>query len=255
MNFRHARPVSARLRLKPLALGLGLALTSHFALATDGYFQHGYGVQSQGLGGVGIALPLDGLAAATNPAGTALVGNRLDLGLTWFAPKRGAEIQGNGAFNGGLDGSGKKDFFLPEFGYTRQIDPQWGVGLAVYGNGGMNTQYDQGVPLFGRSKAGVNLEQLFISPSVAWKPVENHSLGLAINFAYQRFEAKGLENFDNGAFSTSAGSTKPNQARRMGLRPKWPMSAYSASVPVTASTTEPSATNATHGLTAKNFMA
>jgi hypothetical protein len=35
-----------------------------------------------------------------------------------------------------------------------------------------------------------------------------------------------------------------NQARRIGERPKWPMSAYSASAPVTASTTPPSATNA-----------
>jgi hypothetical protein len=33
--------------------------------------------------------------------------------------------------------------------------------------------------------------------------------------------------------------TKPNQARRIGKRPKWPMSVYSASPPVTASTTEP----------------
>ena len=36
-----------------------------------------------------------------------------------------------------------------------------------------------------------------------------------------------------------------NQARRIGERPKWPMSAYSASAPVTVSTTEPSAMNAT----------
>ena len=29
------------------------------AFATDGYFSHGYGVKSQGMGGVGIALPQD----------------------------------------------------------------------------------------------------------------------------------------------------------------------------------------------------
>ena len=81
------------------------------ALATNGYFSHGYGVKSMGMAGVGIALPQDGLAAATNPAGTAFVGDRLDLGLTWFRPSRGAEIRGNGCprlarpLNGSYDGN------------------------------------------------------------------------------------------------------------------------------------------------------
>ena len=60
-------------------------------MATDGYFSHGYGVKSQGMGGVGIALPQDGLAAAANPAGTAFVGDRFDLGLVWFRPSRGRD--------------------------------------------------------------------------------------------------------------------------------------------------------------------
>ena len=55
--------------------------------------------------------------------------------------------------------------------------------------------------------------------------------------------------------SYSAGKTNANQARRIAGRPKWPMSAYSASAPVTASTTEPSARNATLPLSAKNSTA
>ena len=39
--------------------------------ATTGYFSHGYGLKAKGMGGVGIALPQDSLAAATNPAGMA----------------------------------------------------------------------------------------------------------------------------------------------------------------------------------------
>jgi hypothetical protein len=49
-------------------------VTPLLANATNGYFSHGYGAKSQGMAGVGIALPQDALAAATNPAGTALVG-------------------------------------------------------------------------------------------------------------------------------------------------------------------------------------
>ncbi len=58
-------------------------LVPMMAGATNGYFSHGYGAKSQA--GVGIALPQDALAPATNPAGTAVVGDRLDLGIRRFA--------------------------------------------------------------------------------------------------------------------------------------------------------------------------
>ena len=41
-----------------------------------------------------------------------------------------------------------------------------------------------------------------------------------------------------------AGKTRNSHARVIGARPKWPMSAYSASAPVTARTTAASAKNA-----------
>ena len=62
------------------------------AYATDGYFSHGFGIKAQGMGGVGIALPQDALAAATNPAGMGLIGDRIDFGVTWFRPQRETEI-------------------------------------------------------------------------------------------------------------------------------------------------------------------
>ena len=184
-------------------------LAPTLAFATNGYFSHGYGVKSQGLAGVGIALPQDGLAAATNPAGTAFVGNRFDIGATWFRPDRGAEISNNGfGLNGSYDGNDSRNFVIPEIGYVQHISPQLTAGVAVYGNGGMNTDYGNNpFKAFGATgSAGVNLEQLFVSPSVAYKLNENHALGLAVNFAYQRFSAKGLGPFDNGATSAAPGN-------------------------------------------------
>jgi long-chain fatty acid transport protein len=181
---------------------LSAVLLPSLAFATNGYFSHGYGVKAQGLAGVGIALPQDGLAAATNPSGTAFVGDRLDLGLTWFRPTRGTEISGNSAgLNGRYDGDDSKNFFIPEVGYVKQLSPRLAAGVAIYGNGGMNTNYgDNPWRSFGATgSAGVNLEQLFISPSLAVKVNENHALGLAVNFAYQRFSAKGI-----GPFSGSS---------------------------------------------------
>ena len=187
---------------------LGAALAPACALATNGYFFHGYGARSQAVAGVGIALPQDGLAAASNPAGTAFVGNRLDLGLTWFSPDRGATINGNLAgANGSHDGNDKKAFYLPDVGYARQLSPRWAAGVAVYGNGGMNTEYGRSpFAAFGsQGSAGVDLAQLFVTPSLAFKPGEGQAFGAGLTFAYQRFAAQGLQPFDNGMTSVAPG--------------------------------------------------
>lgn len=195
------------------------------AHATNGYFAHGYGVNAEGVAGVAIALPQDSLAAASNPAGIAWVGTRLDAGLNWFSPSRGADIQGNGAgFNGSYDGNGRKNFFIPEFGYARRLNDQLSVGVAVYGNGGMNTQYNSNpfAAVGATGSAGVNLEQLFISPTVAYKLSEGQTLGLGLNLAYQRFSATGLGPF---AFYSASPNNVSNQgddsSEGAGLRLGW----------------------------------
>lgn len=184
---------------------VGLATISSAAFATNGYFAHGYGVKAQGMAGVGIALPQDALAAATNPAGMALVGNRFDIGVTWFRPQREAEIVGNGGgANGVYKGNESENFFIPEFGYNKMINQSMSLGVSVYGNGGMNTDYDRTMGLFSTAnKSGVNLEQLFIAPTLAWKATPAHSFGASLNLVYQRFSAKGLENFANSTYSSS----------------------------------------------------
>jgi long-chain fatty acid transport protein len=179
-------------------------LFSTQAAATDGYFAHGYGVKSQGMGGVGIALPQDAIAAATNPAGMGLIGDRIDFGVTWFRPIRESEIVGNQYdMNGTFKANDTKDFFIPEFGYNKVINDNLSLGVSVYGNGGMNTDYNRPIPLFGTTKAGVDMAQLFIAPTLAWRINETHTVGLSLNLAYQRFEAKGLQNFVGSSSSPS----------------------------------------------------
>ncbi|HMC13614.1 MAG TPA: long-chain fatty acid transporter, partial [Gallionellaceae bacterium] len=86
-------------------------LASPLAHATNGYFPIGYGAQDEAMGGVGIALPQDSIAAAVNPAGMVMVGDRADVELTWFRPNRNAEITGNGAgLDGSYDGNGRSNF-------------------------------------------------------------------------------------------------------------------------------------------------
>lgn len=186
---------------------LAIAFSFGNAWATDGYFSHGYSVRSQGVGGVGIALPQDALAAAANPAGMGKVGDRVDAGVTWFRPVRESEIEGSGApgANGTYKGNDSQNFFIPELGYNKQYSEDVTLGVSVYGNGGMNTDYKNGVPLFNRNgrATGVDLAQVFVAPTVTWKVQEHHTLGVSLNLAYQRFEAKGLQNFSNQSSSAA----------------------------------------------------
>lgn len=179
------------MRLKRTLLALAVtSLASSGAWATNGYFSHGFGQKSQGMGGTGIAFPQDSLAAATNPAGMAFVGNRMDLGASLFRPQREATSAAGTTF----DGNAKDLFLIPEFGYNRMINDRMSFGVSVFGNGGMNTSYKTN-PGFGTGSAGVNLMQLFITPTLAWKLNEGNSIGVGLNLAAQRFSAKGLDGF------------------------------------------------------------
>jgi long-chain fatty acid transport protein len=198
-----------RCRLIPVAAAVAAAfaglLAATPALATNGYLAHGYGIKAVGMGGASIALPQDAIAAAYNPAGMAYIGNRFDFGLTWFMPGgREATIVGSPApFNNtSYDGDGTSNFFIPEFGYNRMIDDKLSVGVSVYGNGGMNTDYNKPFPLFcssppnpSCSTPGVDLSQLFVAPTVGYKITPEHMVGASLNLAYQRFKATGLQNF------------------------------------------------------------
>jgi long-chain fatty acid transport protein len=113
--------------------------------------------------------------------------------------------------DGTYDGNGTSSFLIPEFGYNHMLDANWSLGVSVYGNGGMNTTYETNpfTGFGGTGEAGVDLMQLFIAPTLAWKS-GNHSFGVSLNLAYQRFEANGLQPFDNAMVSSSPGSVTNN---------------------------------------------
>lgn len=207
------------------ALALCALLAPLGAHATNGYLSHGYGIKALGQAGVGIAWAQDALAPATNPAGLSALADRLDLGLTWFAPRRGATLSSAGG-DARYSGDGKKNFFIPEIGYAQRLSDTLVVGLSAYGNGGLHTEYRRN-PYAGfgaTGTAGVNLEQLFISPAVAWKPSPAHSLGLALNLAHQRFEAKGLGVFGGFGFSSDPSALSDrgtDSSTGVGLRLGW----------------------------------
>lgn len=189
---RHLRPL---LGSALLATGAWLPAA---AWATDGYFLAGIGAKAEGAGGVAIAQPEDALAIAANPASATEVGHRLDVGADIFIPNRSATITGNGAgLNGSYSGNGANPFLLPNFGYVRPLTQRLALGLAVYGNGGMNTVYKSNpFAAFGATgNAGVDLKQIFITPTAAYRFAPGQSIGVSPIVVVQGFRAYGIQPF------------------------------------------------------------
>ncbi len=134
---------STRTALRGGLLAVTMVVSSfNRASATDGYFSEGYSIINQGTGDVSIAYPRDTLAIAGNPAGLFAVGNRVGLGIEYFSPDRGASVTGN-VFGPNQDYSanGLTNVFLPTVGYSHLVTPDFALGIALYGNGGLNTSY------------------------------------------------------------------------------------------------------------------
>jgi len=180
---------------KILAALIAGTLASGSAFATNGYAPHGIGMKSKGMGGTFIAHQGDAVATGGNPAGSAWMDDRVDVGVDVFRPIREAEITGSGApgVDGTYDGSGLKIFPIPEFGYRRGLNNNLAFAFSLFGNGGMNTDYKKGIPLFGE-RSGIDLAQLFLVPSLSYR-VNNNSFGIGLNLVAQRFKANGLQNF------------------------------------------------------------
>jgi long-chain fatty acid transport protein len=189
-----------------IQLSLSLLLTASAALATDGYFDHGYGVKAKGLGGAGVAFAQDSMAVATNPAGLVDVADSHQVGLTWFAPDRSVTVNGN-TFDGNEDGS----FYIPDFSYKTTLSSGAAFGLAIFGNGGMNTGYQTALfdvnPGVASSNTSMDMSQLFIAPTWSWRNEGGHAFGVSAILAGQRFKATGLEDFGiaNAGYDSSFG--------------------------------------------------
>lgn len=210
---------------------LAAASFSAAASATDGYFSHGYGMTAKGMGGAATAMAKDAMGGANNPASMVWVGDRLDVGLDFFSPKRSISRSGGtgtGAALAGSADSGSNLFYLPEFGYNRMVGTNMSFGVTVYGNGGMNTDYpgDQlagaggtclgfGATwtnanlLCGNGRLGVDVMQLIVAPTFAMRVADRQSVGVSLLVGHQQFKANGIQSF--AGFSSA-----PNNLSNLG---------------------------------------
>jgi len=223
-NFK----LSYKNSLLSIAIITASAITPN-AFATNGLFGLGYGAKQTGIAGSGVAFPQDPLIAAINPAGVVFLGKQTELNLQYFSPSREYTVEGpNGPFppfSGSAVESDSENFLIPSAGFSWPISPEASVGLAIYGNGGMNTDYSSsntpfGAGTFGGDHAGVDYMQLFANMSYSRKFADGKaSWGLGTILTYSRLRMNGLSGF--AAFSNSPTNLSDNNydhAFGIGLR-------------------------------------
>jgi long-chain fatty acid transport protein len=165
------------------------------------------------MGGVGIAYGRDSLSTAANPANAVNTGMRGDMGFAVFNPERHGRVSQDPStpspdfgFSGDVE-SDSKYFLVPEMGFSMPLTEKLHIAVAVVGNGGMNTTYRGNVfSFFGTppkdSTLGVDMVQLLVPITAAYKINETHSVGASLVLAETRFRAYGIDAFK--AFKVSA---------------------------------------------------
>ena len=199
------------------------------AVASNGLFALGYGAKQAGIAGSGVAFPQDALIASLNPAGVVFVGEQNNISMQFFSPHRSYDVDGvmgaGAPFPGEKVNSDSEIFFIPSLGFSRTISPDASIGLAIYGNGGMNTDYAShdtpfGMGTFGADHTGVNYAQIFTNLNYSRKFADGKaSWGVAaiLNYSYLRMD--GLNGF--AGFSSDPSNLSDNgydYALGLGLR-------------------------------------
>ena len=145
-----------------------------------------------------------------NPAGLVDVDRQFQVGGSLFFPWRGYDATGTAFVAPGDHGSAIPLFLIPNAAYSQPIDATSAWGVALYGNGGLNTYYRSVTNLgpacpgangvFCAGALGVNLSQAFLQVDYS-KSYGALSIGVAPVVAMQMFSAKGFGLF--GALSES----------------------------------------------------
>ncbi len=229
------------MKLNKIAALVAIVAASGSAFATDGYFAHGYGMKAKGMGGAATAMASDAMGGANNPASMVWAGDRLDLGLDFFSPRRNISRSGSADpfLNGSAD-SGSNLHYVPEFGFNKMLGWDMAMGVTVYGNGGMNTDYPGGqtagsptcgafLPggsnlLCGNGRLGIDLMQVIIAPTFAMKVNKQHSFGVSLLLAHQQFKASGIQSFAGftpSGVGTNLSNLGRDKSNGVGLRLGW----------------------------------
>ncbi|WP_315337265.1 outer membrane protein transport protein [Pseudomonas grimontii] len=176
--------------------------------ASNGAQLTGYGAKSAAMGGASVAFPQDSMAAATNSAGMAEVGTRVDGDIQLLYDHSNTTFLSE-------DNKGKGTVIIPipEFGINYQLDDKWTLGFATKGSG-LGFKYDDPLlPIPGLKKAKGSFIQVVGLPTLGYKVNDQLSVGVSLALAAQRFRAQGIP--------TATGGEIPSHSYQMAYGVGW----------------------------------
>lgn len=155
--------------------------------------------KAMGRAGAILASPQDAMSAAYNPAASAFVGNRWDLGLTWNHNWGLTNYSDNPYIDGSFESHNNgSDLFMPEFAvnhYTCECTMAW--GFLIYNQTFTKTDYGTFNPLFGTSNLGLEYLHYVAAPSFSILFGCDHALGVTLDLHGHRLKINGLESYAN----------------------------------------------------------
>jgi long-chain fatty acid transport protein len=170
-----------------LTLALVVAAFHTAAPAVNGALPGGNGIKNASMGGASIALPLDAVAAANNPAGIAFVPSSATLDLQVFSGHSSANyvLPGNHLEN-------RQTQMAPDGGFVWHSTPEVTLGISMSGAGAGSDYGQPALPVPGAGTAKTTLRVAEFIPAMAWKPTPDLALGLGLTLAWQQFDADGV---------------------------------------------------------------
>ncbi|WP_179403271.1 OmpP1/FadL family transporter [Burkholderia guangdongensis] len=185
-------------RVVSLAVVISASMVN-VSFAGTGIYTTGYGTREQGMGGVAIATGESALAPATNPAGIAFSGDRLDVGGGLLFLQAGQ--QDNGQSYHARTGI----MALPELGYVKSISPSLVFGVASWASGASVSYRGPYASIPGNSHTFSQGVFMHLQPTIAYRFGENKNNAIALSFvgALSTIDIEGVQ----------AQSDLPNQGR------------------------------------------
>lgn len=160
-------------------------------------------VKAMGMGYTGVAYPQDALAGAYNPAGMGWIGNRFDIGGTGKRYDGEVLISGNQIINPNEPTNGnftpfkQKYFGTGDVGFNQQFsawETPFTLGIMGYERNFWHTTYKNDFFLLGTSNLECAYENYVVAPVFAVK-IQNHTIGVSVNFEWSYFKLNGLQKF------------------------------------------------------------
>lgn len=201
-------------RMNKCVIKIGLHFSLLLISATASAFVAGG--KAPGMALTGIAFPQDAFAAVYNPAGSADVGTRFDVGCDGLQDHKYLTITNSDTASNNDNNENvlkRRVFFNADVAINKIFRTRllgewigWSAGIAVYNRDFIKTKYHKVIALVGTSPPLIEYLHETVTAFAAIKVFPRHNLGISADLHLQRLEIKGFENFDNATFSTSPGN-------------------------------------------------